>query len=112
MGERIIRGGTHITDEDARAFLGLKEPPADREAVREHCAECAGCRRLLASLALENDGALLRALPPSPASAGCPDPELLEKVAAGLLTHAESISVLEHAAVCAHCGALLKAAQE
>ncbi len=84
-----------------------------RHAEAGHVASCETCRsqwNLLGAAAQD-----LKPLPRvhnSEAGSACPAEERLRELAGGTLTSAEAEALLEHAATCRHCGAVLRAAAE
>jgi CHAT domain-containing protein/cytochrome c-type biogenesis protein CcmH/NrfG len=79
-----------------------------------HIAECSACREQFEELVqfdrqikiaqMENDK------PIRTAQAGCPDQAIWREIAAGLTAYAQTLSCVEHASGCSHCGPLLHTA--
>ena len=108
----------HIDSEELSALVpSLSEtgqeprglsPDAVREAAR-HVESCGDCSRKVSKYRQVVNMAVLQAAPPG---AGCPKSEDVDwhEVAAGLWPELKARQLIMHAALCDHCGPLLRAA--
>ena len=102
----------HIDNQELTALAN--EPHGlSSEAVCEaelHVASCADCSRKVAHYQRLLTEAALSA--PAPRSAACPKDEDVDwhEVAAGLWPELKATQLIQHAALCDHCGPLLRAA--
>jgi CHAT domain-containing protein len=102
----LTQDSDHLTAAELEA-AALGRPRADS---REHLDLCDRCRDEVESLRGWNrEAAILRMAQPSGPGPDCPSPAILASLAAGLRLP-ESDWLLEHAASCDHCGAILMAA--
>ncbi len=108
----------HVDNKELDALVpmsskaGADFPDAVREAER-HVASCADCRRKVVEyrqLAKRISSVVVSKV--APAGGDCPREEDVEwhEVAAGLWPEAKARQLIMHAAVCEHCGPLLRAA--
>jgi anti-sigma factor RsiW len=99
------------SSETARKLHGLS-PDAAREAER-HVESCADCRRKVSQYRrLVNLSSNATAAEGAPRGADCPRDEDVDwhEVAAGLWPELKAKQLILHAALCDHCGPLLRAA--
>jgi CHAT domain-containing protein len=95
---------------DSEVGTGGVAPPAP-EAVRNHLAACKKCERKLdMHKTLQNVLRDARSAKFEKLPGQCAEEEKWAKVAAGIQSEQESVRLLEHAAKCDRCGALLQEA--
>ena len=97
--------------ETSRNNIEATSDPAD---VHPHFAVCAGCRQKFEELVL-SDRQFTRQLTtkasgPRPRSGDCPSPNVWREIAGGLTPPADTLTRIEHASWCDHCGPLLRQA--
>jgi len=87
--------------------VGPEEVGMDR--VNVHLITCHDCRELV-EMHVEEEARLgqLKVQEQAPRRSECPEPDVWPSVAAGLGEEKESKELLQHAAICDHCGPLLR----
>ena len=110
----------HLTIEQIEHLLeiqpGAAENPGESDLLdeaRHHLANCDTCQRLV-SMEKECDQALrsLKQEVPAQASMDCPPEARLYELAAGVIEHEDSETLLKHTAECDRCGPILRQAAE
>ncbi len=109
-----MKDGKHLTRERLAAIwqarVGRLAAGADAQPAEiDHVASCEVCRREWELLgAAAQDLTPLPALHNSNAAPGCPSEMRLQVLAGGTLAGEDADALLEHAASCDHCGAVLR----
>jgi hypothetical protein len=106
---------------DRNTGAGPSGPEDDNQAIESHLGACADCRTRL--LIFHRSRLGLKDRSPSPAhrptpptadatTTDCPTEDALRDLAAGLTSQGEATLLIQHAALCDHCGPILKAYTE
>src|SRR3984893_12867781 len=91
------------------------ESAPDAADMHPHLAACPACREQFEDLALldrqlDRQMKGMRPAESAPPQGDCPDPALWREIAGGMTPPGETLSSLEHASRCDHCGPLLREA--
>jgi anti-sigma factor RsiW len=109
----------HIGERELQALVpwsfdeGHEQPDLSAEAVREaelHVRSCPDCAQKVAQYRTIVDTSLKAASGSAPEGADCPRDVDWHEVAAGLWPELKAQQLIMHAALCPHCGPLLRAA--
>lgn len=113
----MLNRDRHLTEEEIDVLLGIAPPnvrplPADKAQSDEwdrHISECEACRkRAILRASNRSKLAMLRIFPEEAPGESCPELEEWTKLAVGVGTPGRIQEMLAHAAVCGHCGPMLK----
>ena len=103
------QNSVHLTKDDIDKLIGsprMEETAA--EALHLHLSTCESCHSLMMRhLAAKDALEMARAKEPGKRTPDCAGIDVWRSVAAGSLTPERSMPLLEHAANCDRCGALL-----
>ena len=109
IGERELRALAPSGSNAGPALYGLS--PDEYREVQHHLAGCAECRgKVSLYQQLERRAWKIDAGELTAPTADCPSDVDWEEVAAGLWPDQKARQLIAHAALCAHCGSLLRAA--
>lgn len=106
----------HLTDADFDLLVGSPGEPGLEsrsdgpfQELWAHIENCAGCRsRLMSHRLAQSDISRMSTLDRLPPSEDCPDEDCWMDVVARVLPAPQTSALLEHAALCRHCGPILK----
>jgi len=113
----VLNRDRHLTEEEIDVLLGIAPPnvgplPTDKTQSDEwdrHVSECEACRkRAILQASNRSKLAMLKIFPEDAPGKSCPELEEWTKLAVGVGTPDRIQEMLAHAAVCGHCGPMLK----
>ena len=108
IGERELRSLAPSGSHAEPVPPGLS--PDECQAVQEHLAGCAECRKKVSLYRQLVSQSKIDARETTMPEAGCPADVDWDEVAAGLWPEWKTRQLIAHAAICPHCGSLLRAA--
>ena len=108
IGEYELNALAHSGANAGSACYGLN--PNEYGEAEQHVAGCAACRTKVSLYRQLVSQSKIDALEATTPEAGCPADVDWDEVAAGLWPERKATQLISHAALCAHCGSLLRAA--
>jgi len=113
----LSKDAQHLGPDQLRQLLEELRREADRgelgpARMHPHLAQCQTCCEQLEAMAIEGGWGDIRVTGPGARQADCPNDEVWDQVAGGLVEPDQTLVCIEHASRCDHCGPLLRSAVE